>query len=212
MNRRSAFTMIELVFVMIILGILAALAVPRMERSLREQAADNILSAVRYTQQLALIDNKTDPTDTNWQQKLWKITFTTGSTPQNVFYTISTDNDQDGAVDKDECAVNPSNGLYMYNTTGASAGIDDDEDPNIFIGLKYGIDRITFTGGCSNAAQHIAFDHLGRPYNDIGSASNDFAKLMQNDCVITFSFTDNMYDSFKIRIRKQTGYASVEWD
>ena len=64
----KAFTMLELVFVIVVLGILAALALPRMDRDLRQEAKDNILSAIRYTQHLALMDNKTNPLDANWQR------------------------------------------------------------------------------------------------------------------------------------------------
>ena len=60
-KQSKAFTMIELVFVIVVIGILAALALPRIERDLRQEAADNILAAIRYTQHLALNDNKTDP-------------------------------------------------------------------------------------------------------------------------------------------------------
>jgi len=61
MRNKSAFTMIELILVIVVLGILAALAMPRVDRDSRQEAADNILSAIRYTQHLALMDNKTNP-------------------------------------------------------------------------------------------------------------------------------------------------------
>jgi prepilin-type N-terminal cleavage/methylation domain-containing protein len=213
MKKRNAFTMIELVFVLLILGILAALAAPRMERSLRQQAADNLLSAIRYTQQLALVDDKTNPRDRKWQQKLWKITFTSGNTLENVFYTVSTDMDADGRVDINETAVNPSNGLYMFNTTGANSGIDDNEDPYIFIGLRYGIDRIVLGGGCTNA-QHIAFDHLGRPYNDIGNPDpggnlRSYSRIVTQDCILRAHFQNDAENNITIIIQRQTGYASL---
>lgn len=59
--KHPAFTMIELVFVIVVLGILSALAMPRIDRDLRQEAKDNILSSIRYTQHLALIDEKTNP-------------------------------------------------------------------------------------------------------------------------------------------------------
>jgi len=201
----NAFTMIELVLVIVVLGILASLALPRLDQSYRQQAADNILNAIRFTQHLALVDNKTIPTQNDWQMTLWKISFTTGASP---FYTVSTDIDKDGSVDKNETAVNPANGLYMYNTGGATVQQDKDEDPNIFLGKKYGINNISFSGGCANS-QHIAFDHLGRPHVNIGGATNDYHTLMTDDCDITFKFSNNE-DDLVITIQKQTGFAFIE--
>ncbi len=212
-NQTKAFTMIELVFVIVVLGILAALALPRMDRDLRQEAADNILSAIRYTQHLALNDDKTDPFDPNWQQKLWMIRFTISTSNAGSFYTISSDIDKSGTVNKIETAVDPINGKYMYNTSGATVDIDSDESPNIFIGKKYGINSLTPNGGCSS--QHIAFDNFGRPFNGLKTtsggtlATNDYAKYMNSDCTMTFGFVDTSINDVVITISKETGYAFI---
>ncbi len=203
----KAFTMLELVFVIVVLGILASLALPRMDRDLRQEAKDNILSAIRYTQHLALNDDKTDPSDTLWQKKLWKISFSTSGNNLANFYTISSDADQDGLVDKDESAIDPVNGKYMYNL-GGNTVIEPDESPNIFIGKTYGVNSITFSDAC-NDAQHIAFDHLGRPYNDIGDAENDYDEYMDSDCAIQFGFADTSITPLIVTIATETGYVSA---
>jgi len=204
-KKQPAFTMIELVFVIVIMGILAALALPRLERDIRQEAADNILSAIRYTQQLSLIDNKTS-TDANWQRKLWAIRFTSGS---NAFYTVATDDNNNSSITKLEAAIDPANGKYFFNTSGAFSAIAADESPNIFLAHNYGIDTITFSGGCSNQQQHVAFDHLGRPFNGIGTATNNYATIMTSDCNIQFGFVDTDIDDLNITVEKQTGYSFI---
>jgi prepilin-type N-terminal cleavage/methylation domain-containing protein len=201
-----AFTFIELIFVIIVLGILAAFALPRLERDLRQEAADNILSAIRYTQHLALNDDKTNPFDANWQQTLWMIRFTGGA---NAYYTISSDTSKNGAVSKDESAIDPANGRYMYNSSGAFSAIGNDESPNIFLGKHYGINSISTSGGCPT--QHIAFDNIGRPFNGlIGSLStNDYSQYMGSDCTVTFGFTDTSITPLAITITKETGHAFI---
>ena len=62
--KKPAFTMIELVFVIVILVILAAMDIPSFDRDLRQGAKDNILAAISLTQHIALIDNITDPAKT----------------------------------------------------------------------------------------------------------------------------------------------------
>ncbi len=200
----KAFTMMELVFVIVVLGILAALALPRMDRDLRQEAKDNILAAIRYTQHLALNDNKTDPSDNTWQKGLWQIRFATSEdTNKAFFYTISSDADPyNGSVSKNETAIDPANGKYMYNAN-ADTEIGSDESPNIFIGKTYGIDSIEFDGGCT--AQHIAFDHLGRPHNSIGAATNNYSQYMSEDCTIEFGFADNSTPLIVI-ISTETGH------
>ncbi len=200
----KAFTMLELVFVIVVLGIIASLALPRMDRDIRQEAADNILSAIRYTQHLALNDDKTNPSDPNWQEELWQIRFTSGADNLTNYYTVSSDANQDNSVDKDETAIDPINGKYMFTDDST---IDTDESANIFIGKKYGVDSMTFTGGCAGE-DHIAFDHIGRPHTDINDADNDYDEYMATDCNIEFGFADGS-DDLIIRITKETGYAYI---
>jgi prepilin-type N-terminal cleavage/methylation domain-containing protein len=205
-THKKAFTMIELVFAIVVLGIIASMALPRMERDNRQEAADNILSAIRYTQHLALLDNKTDPSDVDWQMKLWKIDFTTGD---NSFYTVSSDNNKNGAVAKNETAIDPANGKYMYHLS--SNPTQADESPNVALGEKYGIDTITGTGGC-NSPKQIAFGPMGRPFNDLNTVGtndhNDYEQYMSSDCNLTFTFQGGQED-LVITVKKETGYAQI---
>ena len=204
--KRPAFTMIELVFVIVVLGILAAIAIPRLERDLRQEAKDNLLSAIRYTQHLALIDDKTNPTDPNWQKKLWRITFSTSTDNLANFYTIASDANGVGGIIKTETAIDPANGKYMFTDDGI---IDSDESPNIFIGKKYSINSMNFSGGCAGA-QHIAFDNLGRPHNGIGGATNTYSTYMSTDCNIIMGFADTSIEDLNITIATESGYVSID--
>jgi prepilin-type N-terminal cleavage/methylation domain-containing protein len=206
--KRSAFTLFELMVVIIVIGILMAMSLPRMERDNRQEAADHILSAIQYTQQLALVDNKVS-TASNWQMKLWAIRFTVSATNyENTYYTIGTDENNNTVISKEEAAIDPANGKYLFNTSGAFATIAKDESPNAFIGHRYGISSIAFAGGCNNVS-HVAFDYLGRPFVGIGTAGRNYAKYMTSDCNITFSFVNNAED-LSIIIEKQTGHAYIE--
>jgi len=197
------------VVVIVVLGILAAVAIPRMERDLRQEAGDNILSAIRYTQHLALMDNKTDPTDGTWQMALWQIRFSTYTENSKTrwFYTVASNRAKNaGNISKSDAAVDPANGKFMWNLGGDST-VDSDESPNIFIGKNYSIDSIRFSGGCATG-QHVAFDHQGRPHADIFTATNTFDKLMASDCTITFGF-ESGDANLVITIARETGFAQI---
>lgn len=196
--------MIELVFVIVILGILAALAIPRMDRDLRQEAADNILSAVRYTQHLALLDNRHKFDEANWQKSFWTIRFQADGS----FYTVSSNIDYNANVDRNESAMDPANGKLFYS---ADSIIDTDESPNIFL-YKYGIDTVDFTNcqttaNGNNTSTHIAFDYMGRPHKGVyNTATNDYRTVMRDDCEIIFKFTDTSIDDIHLLIMQETGY------
>ena len=209
----NAFTLIELLFVIIVLGILASLVIPRLDRDLKQEAADTVLSAIRYTQHLALTDNKHKFNKKDWQQSLWMIRFTKSS--GEFFYTVATNFDGKNNLDQIESAIDPTNGKYMH--TGDNI-LDDDESPFIFLTQKYGINNVIFndcTGTQTTTAKHIAFDNKGRPHRGIintggGGASNDFRTYIKNkNCTITFQ--SPVFDSdFTIEIVRETGFAFIQ--
>ena len=211
MNRK-AFTMIELVFVIVVLGILAALAIPRLERDLRQEAADNILSAVRYTQHLALLDDKQKFDKPKWQQRFWRIVFGT-CTGSDHYYMVGSDDDMTGSTNayftQTEAALDPATSKPMFwkNGVGCSNGGDKTVSPSIFISKKYGINSVTPTGGCSNL--YLGFDHLGRPHSDKfpDSSIPDSEGYMTSACTFTFGLKNG--ESFAIEIEPETGYAFI---
>jgi len=222
-RRHTAFTMLELIMVIVVLGILAAVGIPRLDSDVRQQAGDNILSAIRYTQHLALMDDKTDPrnpTGQPWQRSLWHIRFAqyTEDGTTKWFYTISSSRDGDNNVDLNEVASDPRSGQPMYHLAGSST-IGANESRDIFLGKNYGITVIDFTacdtpvgavGTSGTAVQHIAFDHLGRPHRGIYNTANNYATLMHGDCTIRFRFLDYPdVPDMLVTIEQQTGHAFI---
>ena len=216
--KRNAFTMLELVMVIIVLGILAALAIPRLDRDLKQEAADNILSAIRYTQHLALLDNKHKFDNPKWHQRFWHITFST-CTGTDRYYMIGSDdnmsNSSNAFFSQNEAALDPANGKPYFWTNGTACGSGTDTSsasPSIFLSKKYGIDSITAGGGCSNTSAnlgHIGFDHLGRPHVGFSTSTKpDYSSYMHNQCQFTFSLKNG--ESFTIKIEPETGYAYID--
>ena len=213
---RAAFTMIELVFVIVVLGIIAALAMPRIDRDHRQGAAQTILSSIRYTQHLALMDNKHMFNNRNWQKRYWKIMFGT-CTGNDRFFMIGSDDDMNGGAsgffDINESAIDPTIGKPMFwvNGQGCTEGGDNTVSPQIFISKKFGIKNFAFSGGC-NGVQYIGFDKMGRPHVGFSSAGNidpDYSSYMVDDCTIRFTFIDTSIPALDITINKETGYAYI---
>jgi prepilin-type N-terminal cleavage/methylation domain-containing protein len=208
---KKAFTMVELVFVVMIIGIMSAVLAPRADNNSLQQATNQIISHIRYTQHLALTDDKFSNTIQNWFRRRWQIVFykSSGTNNGNWVYTIYSDNNMDGTIDRDEIAKNPDHvnkfltGFYSNANTKVQKS---SYTKNMDIEKSFGITDIIFAGGCSNNAHSISFDRIGRPF--IGLTSNQASayqngRLMTNQCQITFKANE---DNITIAIEPETGY------
>ena len=182
---KRAFTMIELVFVIVVIGILAAVIIPSTRTNPVQEAAVKLLSDIRYTQHLSMVDDKYGDNGggVSWYEKRWQIVFNANQ------YSIS-NIDSLGNTDFAENPSNPANDLG-----------------NIDLGTKYGI-TITLEDDCSGETI-ISFDHLGRLMVGslaTGSAYTVGQLISGKECNIKLS---NSTESATINIQPETGYASI---
>jgi len=198
--------MIELVFVIVVLGILASLAMGRMDRDLKQEASETVLSHIRLTQQLALRDNKhRSDNNATWQRAYWQIDFNCTS---DCKYIVGSDLNLNGSIEKSESAIDPTDGKYLLNN-----GTDTDMSKKVLLENEFGIHEITPSAGCSSS-DSIAFDYIGRPYISIDTATNNFSTVISTDCNLTFTMStdednDGSDDEFIITIRAETGHSFI---
>jgi type II secretory pathway pseudopilin PulG len=207
--------MIELVFVIVVLGILASLAMGRMDRDIKQEAASTILSHIRLAQQLALSDNKHRmDNDVNWQTSYWQFSIRVCG-GVNIAYRVASDSDMGGTINgigKAESAINPVDGKYIFSAN--CSNLDTDETPSVLLSKKFGIynSDVSTTGGCST--RQVLFDYLGRPHTNnttYGTATNAvptyFDNIMTQDCNFTFNLSDG--EQFTITIEAETGHSFI---
>ena len=209
--------MLELVFVIVVVGILAATMAPRFSRDSLEEASDKLISHLRYTKHLAMVDEKFDTNDVNWYKERWQLRFSQTVSGVNVWaYTIFSDtSNHDGNPNiADEIAKNPTES-NMYLSGGFSATIpitDTRRDKTMALGETYGIEDVQFNGGCS-AARRIAFDYLGRPIaGDISTSTKPYQsdRLLSSQCRIVLCKNSPCDDkNVTIAIEPQTGYIHI---
>jgi len=224
-REHRAFTMLELIITIVVIAILASLAMPRMKRDIRQEAADNIISALRFTQHMALMDNVTDNISRGvgyrkkWQRKFWRFG-KEGCSDGGIFYYVASDRDRGGNIDVNdgEAAIDPSNKKVMMGQNGKPCAYDLSEQvfgngiaeasPHIFLTKNYGIkenDAKMFRQ-CQGTSKSIGFDYLGRPHRGFEhSTKPDYSSLMESDCNLTFEFEDGSKDLI-ITIEKETGH------
>ncbi|BBG66145.1 putative periplasmic ATP /GTP-binding protein [Hydrogenimonas sp.] len=198
---KKAFTIIELVIVMVAGAIIAMVLVPRFADSRLREAADQIVSHIRYTQHLAMIDDKFNPTDSQWYKMRWQISFRRCEDNNGWYYVVGYDSNKNDGVDKAGSAINPADGRRMFVSNTCT--LQEDESSEILISDKYQIENIEFSDSCGDN-QYIAFDNIGRPYaSTLGVSPYD---VMTGRCDITFLSSDG---DFTISIESETGYVHM---
>jgi type II secretory pathway pseudopilin PulG len=197
---KNAFTIFEFIAVVLIVGILSIVMLPRLNDNRLREAADQIISHIRYTQHLAMIDDRYNPNDKDWFKERWQIGFWQCANG-NWYYIIGHDLDHGGGIGKSESAINPLDKKHLFTSNGCT--IDGDESREILLTEKYGINDINLSKGCGNN-HYIAFDNIGRPYKStLGANVYD---VVNSTCTINFT-SDN--GNFSLTIAPETGYVQL---
>lgn len=208
--RRFAFTLLEFVFVIVVMGILAVLAMPNFRGNPLQTAAEQVASHIRYTQHLAMVDDIFDPNDPTWWQTRWQIQFEDYSPNPGKIYVIYRNLDKDSNEDDNETARDPQTKQLMRGADKDIAIPPFKYMDNLLISKKHGITNVTFSAACnpsSATSNRIGFDNLGRPYTRSATVT-PFANLLTADCNITLTHSDG---NATITVRPETGYVSVSY-
>ncbi|NBK99615.1 MAG: type II secretion system protein [Erysipelotrichia bacterium] len=195
----QAFTMIELVFVIVVVGILSSVVTSSFQRNTVQEAADQLVSHIRYTQHLAMTDDKFSPTNATWFRNQWHIDIKQDANNSNLWtYSILSANNTN-LYAKDP--QNPS--IYL---SGLESVPEAKRAKNLQIQAKFGV-SVTFVN-CPviNATSlSLYFDSLGRPYGNKSAATEPYSNLLTGICSIVLS-NGNAADNVTIEISPETGY------
>lgn len=205
--KRFAFTLLELVFVIIVIGILAVLAMPNFNSNLLQQSAIQVAEHIRYTQHLAMTDDVYDPNNPVWYRTKWQIRFRRFSGESGYVIFSDSVNTQRNA-DNAEMAIDPQTGERMN-------GFDRYKIANLtqsyeILGTDDGIRQSCQASDGSLVTSNrgvFAFDHLGRPYAGVSNATSPYDYLMTTDCNLTL--TNKKNESVVIKVSAETGYVCI---
>ncbi|MGF7441597.1 pilus assembly FimT family protein [Campylobacter concisus] len=232
MYRNKGFTVIELIFVIIAVGILAAMIIPRLEINGAREAATQMLTHIRYAQHLAMQDDKFVHSENEkfWFKMRWGIAINDTSLQEcsvdepgvkswkySIFYDKrGSGNKFSGNLNsKEEVAIDTqkSNKFLSAGWRGIPQSYCNKINIDLNIEKKYGIKSVKFVGSCGKGkTQTIDFDELGRPMRVVSVTGNKGAKrpysrLLKGDCKIVL--TDKNNNVASINIEKRSGYAYI---
>ena len=225
--KKRAFTMIELVFVIVVVGILAAIMIPKLNRNASREAANQILTHIRYTQHLAMQDDKYEnfvsDNPVRWFRMRWGITFNETSLKECSIdkpgvktwkYSVFFDKSVNGNINSESEVANDiykSGKLLSGGWSGISTDACKKINKELNLGKRFGITLVDFKDGCSGM-QTIIFDEMGRPMRvastTSGGAKRPYDRLLKKDCSITI--TDKRGNQTTITIEKESGFASIK--
>nr|WP_314469464.1 prepilin-type N-terminal cleavage/methylation domain-containing protein [uncultured Campylobacter sp.] len=218
---KKAFTMLELVVVIVVIGIIAAAALPRINDDHIAEAADQVVSHIRYTQHLAMQDSKFDPTDARWFRKRWSITFTQaafcGGGNEWRYSVYHDDGNTTGNLNSvNEVARDPLDpNRFMSSGWAGIANADCANVSNKYnLTTNFGITNVQFRGVCGQAGlQTLSFDEFGRPMRSVstpngGGATRGYNRLVYNgqNCQIVLTTARR---TATITIAPETGFVQV---
>lgn len=182
---KKAFTIIELIFIIILIGIMSAVATSYFRDDKLALATYQVLEHIRYTQHLAISEHQFDPKDASFKSTSgyllanegmyyrgwWQIRFVKqmNGIPPVVGYSIYADTDRQGNIDLVNLknpAINPSNGFLMTTVLRKPFLDPESEDNNVSREMNmlsvYSVTDIVFSNGC----QPSGFTNVG---DDVGA-------------------------------------------
>ena len=227
--KKRAFTMIELVFVIVVVGILAAIMIPKLNRNASREAANQILTHIRYTQHLAMQDDKYEnfvsDNPVRWFRMRWGVAFNNTSLQKCSIdepgvvtwkYSVFFDKSLNGNINSENEVANDIYKSGKLLSGGWSSGIVTEAickkwNKELNLGKRFGIASVDFRDGCSGM-QTIIFDEMGRPLRvastTSGGAKRTYDRLLKKDCKITI--TDKRGNQTTITIEKESGFTSIK--
>ena len=196
--------MIELVFVIVVIGILTAMIIPRLDRDNRFEAASQVLNHIKYTQHLAMTEDVYNDGVANWHMGRWQIQFYACGG-----YAVSKDVGLNGGNPaRAESAVDPQTGRSLFTDAACTMPANAADYERVNLAGYFDVAGIATSAGCQSATSTmtIGFDTLGRPYNDL-SAATGVNGVVKANCDVQLNF--NSGNPEVVRIHPETGYACI---
>jgi len=196
--KKTAFTMIELIFVIVVIGIIAAMIIPRLDRDNRFEAATQVLNHIKYTQHLAMTQDVYNDQNPLWFLARWEIEFYGCggySIHSNANLTPAAPN-----AANNEAALDPQTRKRLWSPANCAMPMAAGDYEKMNLAGFYDVNNIATSAGCAGAS--ISFDTLGRPYGAVAMHG-----VTKANCNITLGF--NVGANEVIRIHPETGYACI---
>ena len=196
---KKTFLILELVFVIVILGILYTVFTPKLPNYKLDEVTNRVLIYLNYVRYKALIDDKFETEVNEWFKGRWTMKFMRCREDKGggIYFTIYSETNDKGHTGQEESLKDPLTNKYIF--TSNSCKKNPENSP--FVLLKYyDIEDVQVSCNTTTSIGQISFGVDGKVYTQLSSENLELKK----PCIIRFvSKTKEFRD---IKIYPKTGY------
>ncbi len=202
-SNKKSFSLIELIFIIVLASIIASQFIPKNNFSKLQQATDKIILYLKYTRYIAMLDNKFDIENDEWYKAWWTLKFRRCNKDIGGLYYVVYSDVSGGTAHykKEDCLKDPISNKYLYSN-GCKEDTINDKSKYILLTKEFGITSVDVTCNITGAIGQISFAHDGKIYSQLGAVPIEEYEITET-CYI------NLYDKnnkVTIAIEPNTGY------
>ncbi|RDX33904.1 type II secretion system protein [Arcobacter sp. HD9-500m-PIT-SAG02] len=208
MISKKSFSLLELLFIIVIIAIVSLSFFPKRIKSDLNQAANKIIIHLKNTRHQAMIDNKFNHDDDFWFRERWTLKFQNcQKSIGGLYYVVYSDNNHGGHINKSETLKDSLTQKWLYSNYDCQASSNESKD--ILLTKKYGVTKVYMSCNNTNTIGQLSFGYEGQVYTKLGTKSHDTYKyLLKATCNI--SLFDKNNNKVTILIEPNTGYIRLK--
>ncbi len=201
---KRAFSLVELIFTIFILILIAAFAKSKYTNNDLENAANKIILYLKQTRYQSLIDEKESKEETLWYKKRWTLKFFRCRRSEGgIYYSIYSDNNQTGHPNLEESLSDPLTNKKIYSSNKCK--VTKETSKYVLLTKEYGIDNVEVSCNNTSSIGQISFGSDGKVYSKLSNYENQKNEYeIKNKCVI--KLISQKQGIKEIYIEPRTGY------
>lgn len=202
--KKNTFTLIEIVFVIILIGVITSFSISKNNINKLVLAKDQIIMHLKYMRYIAMNDNKYEHNNSLWYKKGWNLKFRYCDGKDDIHYYIYSDEDLTGHVKEIETLKDPFTNQYIYSSIHCVDSID--RTNYTLLSKYYNIKKIEISCNETTSIGQVLYLDDGNIYTKFSPDSNVSKNKykLNEDC--TIDLYDKQNNKQTITLDYRTGY------
>lgn len=201
---KKSFSILELIFIIILIGIINSQVSHKNNLSKIKLAKQQLILHLKYVRYIAMVDNKYDKDDPLWFRKRWTVKFLNcNKTIGGIYYIIYSDENKNGYISKDETLKDPLTNSYIYSYQCKEDKIYD-KNNLVLLTKQYDITNIDISCNSTTTIGQFSFGNNGEVYTRLSTNENKSEENRLNT-ICKISIYDKFNNQEIIEIHPITG-------